>query len=115
MENAFDRVPHEVIWYALRLCGVPDELIESSTKKSDLRVGGHSLDIPRNPFGDGSRPADVCLHYLAGPPNFLRIGPCDSALIFEHRRSRVTPSIALSIPGCASLITCSSRFRIAQV
>ncbi|VDP08991.1 unnamed protein product [Heligmosomoides polygyrus] len=38
-----------------------------------------SFDIPRNPVCDGSRPAGVCeSHYVAGPPNFRRLGPCDS-------------------------------------
>ncbi|VDO87897.1 unnamed protein product [Heligmosomoides polygyrus] len=33
------------------------------------------VDILRNPVGDGSRPAGVCeLHYVAGPPNFRRLG-----------------------------------------
>ncbi|VDP06501.1 unnamed protein product [Heligmosomoides polygyrus] len=38
-----------------------------------------SFDIPRNPVGDGSRPAGVCeAHYEAGPPNFRQLGPRDS-------------------------------------
>ncbi|VDP06825.1 unnamed protein product [Heligmosomoides polygyrus] len=38
-----------------------------------------SLDIPRNPVSNGSRPAGVCeAHYVAGPPNFRQLGPRDS-------------------------------------
>ncbi|VDO19093.1 unnamed protein product [Heligmosomoides polygyrus] len=45
-----------------------------------------SLDIPRNPVGDCSRPAGVCeAHYVAGPPNFRQLGPRDS--VFDLRAS----------------------------
>ncbi|VDP09913.1 unnamed protein product [Heligmosomoides polygyrus] len=38
-----------------------------------------SLDILRNPVGDGSRSAGVCeSHYGAGPPNFRQLDPRDS-------------------------------------
>uniref|UniRef100_A0A7I5E579 Reverse transcriptase domain-containing protein n=1 Tax=Haemonchus contortus TaxID=6289 RepID=A0A7I5E579_HAECO len=33
MEKAFDRVPRDVIWYALRQHGVPEELIEINSTK----------------------------------------------------------------------------------
>ncbi|VDO98259.1 unnamed protein product [Heligmosomoides polygyrus] len=40
-----------------------------------------SLDIQRNPVGDGSRPTGVCeVHYVASPLYFRRLGPCEKML-----------------------------------
>ncbi|VDP62337.1 unnamed protein product [Heligmosomoides polygyrus] len=54
-----------------------------------------SHDIPRNPVGNGSRPAGVCeAHYVAGPPNFRQFGPRDSVSVGEARNSGGLPSLA---------------------
>ncbi|VDO62492.1 unnamed protein product [Heligmosomoides polygyrus] len=47
-----------------------------------------SLDIPRNPVGNGSRPVGICeAHYVAGPLIFDNLAHATTSLIFERRRS----------------------------
>ncbi|VDP07620.1 unnamed protein product [Heligmosomoides polygyrus] len=51
-----------------------------------------SIDIPRNPVGDGFRPAGVCeSHYVVGPPNFRRLGPCESVSDLRTSAKLETP------------------------
>ncbi|VDO70532.1 unnamed protein product [Heligmosomoides polygyrus] len=46
----------------------------------------------RPTLGDGSRPVGVCeAHYVAGPPNFQRIGSCDSVSAFRMSTKLRTP------------------------
>ncbi|VDO79703.1 unnamed protein product [Heligmosomoides polygyrus] len=82
---------------SIRPCRVPEwsngsSSLEGHEERHSGRKGFHeevrptrwwaswcSHDIPRNPVGDGSRPAGVCeAHYVAGLPNFRQLGPRDS-------------------------------------
>ncbi|EYB89153.1 hypothetical protein Y032_0235g3182 [Ancylostoma ceylanicum] len=50
LEKAFNRVPHEIIWYALRCHGIPEELIGQDSlcrpKESGQAVAGTSAEFP---------------------------------------------------------------------
>ncbi|VDP04724.1 unnamed protein product [Heligmosomoides polygyrus] len=62
---------------------------------------------PSARVGDGSRPAGACeAHYVAGPPNFRQLGPCD-------RVSDLRTSAKLGTPEAFSHLreSCHSEHR----
>ncbi|VDP08444.1 unnamed protein product [Heligmosomoides polygyrus] len=101
------------------------------TKKSDQRVCGRPgvLLTSRGIQSVMALVQRVSAKRITWPAHLIfdNLAHATASLIFERRRSselrrpsltcvsRVTPSIVLSIPRCATLIACSSCFRIAQV